>query len=92
MYTTTKLYGKWTIEHSDDSLYVDDMIAPLHFIVKNTYFMASDGTLRHHMFGIPMRTNAGPEIANLCLYADEAAYIDKLRVYGRAREAQAHVL
>jgi hypothetical protein len=90
MYTTTKSRGEWTTEHSDDSLSVDDMIAHLHFVVKNTYFMASDGTLRHQLFGIPMGTNAGPEIANLCLYADEAAYIDKLLASGHTREAQMH--
>jgi Josephin len=90
MHTTTKMRGQWTHIQGDNCLSVEDMIAHLHFIVKNTYFMASDGTLRHQQFGIPMGTNAGPEIANLCLYMDEAAYVDKLIADGLLRDAQKH--
>jgi hypothetical protein len=90
MHTSTDMRGQWTTMQQDDTLSVDDMIAHLQFIVKNTYFMASDGTLRHQLFGIPMGTNAGPEIANLCLYVDEAAYVDKLIADGNLREAQKH--
>ncbi len=73
-----------------DEEYLKEMIEHLTFIVKNTFFMAEDGTLRHQKFGIPMGTNAGPEIANLCLYVDEADHIDDLVQAGHVREAQLH--
>jgi hypothetical protein len=37
-----------------------------------------------------MGTNAGPEIANLCMYADEADFIENLVNSGNIREAQLH--
>jgi hypothetical protein len=48
------------------------------FIVKNTYLCTKEGVLRHQEIGLPMGTNCAPELANLTLYHDEAAYIDNL--------------
>jgi hypothetical protein len=90
MVTTGKHRGQWVTRKVQGSLSVEDMVKHVHFIVHNTYFMAEDGTLRHQKFGIPMGTNAGPEIANLCLYADEADFIDNLVNSGNIREAQLH--
>jgi Josephin len=90
MFTSTKLRGQWTHIHHPNTLSVQEMIEHVHFIVKNTYFMSADGTIRHQKFGIPMGTNAGPEIANLCLYVDEAKYVDDLHAAGNTREAQLH--
>jgi hypothetical protein len=48
------------------------------FIVKNTYLCTKEGVLRHQEIGLPMGTNCAPELANLTLYHDEAAYIGNL--------------
>jgi hypothetical protein len=47
-------------------------------VVQNTYLDNNDATLKHQSIGIPMGTNAAPELANLTLYVDEALFIDQL--------------
>ena len=47
-------------------------------IVKNTYLLTKDGTVRRQKIGLPMGTNSAPELANLTLYVEESQYIDAL--------------
>jgi len=47
-------------------------------IVKNTYLLTKNGTIRRQKIGLPMGTNSAPELANLTLYVDESQYIDGL--------------
>jgi len=48
------------------------------FVAENTYFDNNCNILQHQTIGIPMGTNAPPELANLTLYVDEAQFIDNL--------------
>lgn len=89
MSTQSHQRGQWTHEHSEDALSLQDIIQHLHFVVDNTYLHTSNGTIRHQQIGIPMGTNASPEIANLTLYWDEASYVDQLMAKD-LREAQKH--
>ena len=90
MITRGKHRGTWTLRPELGALSVADMISHLHFIVQNTFFRASDNTIRHQICGIPMGTNAGPEIATLTLYKDEADFIDELVNAGNVSEAKRH--
>eukprot|EP00607_Mallomonas_marina_P006252 CAMPEP_0182437162 /NCGR_PEP_ID=MMETSP1167-20130531/84855_1 /TAXON_ID=2988 /ORGANISM="Mallomonas Sp, Strain CCMP3275" /LENGTH=950 /DNA_ID=CAMNT_0024629975 /DNA_START=63 /DNA_END=2915 /DNA_ORIENTATION=- len=56
----------------------DYIMEHLQFVVSNTYFSNTTDIVRQQTIGIPMGTNAAPEIANLTLYADEAQFIDHL--------------
>ena len=49
----------------------------VRFLVTNT-FILNGNVLRRQTVGIPMGTNCGPLLANLYLYAYEAAFIDRL--------------
>ena len=55
-----------------------DIMELVSFIVKNTYFSNDNTSLIHQSAGIPMGTNAAPELANLCLYTDESRWVDSL--------------
>lgn len=90
MLSRGKNRGTWTLGPEPGALSVADMINHLHFIVQNTFFRASDNTTRHQLCGIPMGTNAGPEIATLTLYKDEADFIDELVDAGNLQEAKRH--
>lgn len=50
----------------------------VNFVVTNTYLANSPELLVHQTIGLPMGTNSAPELANLTLYVDEAAYVDNL--------------
>jgi hypothetical protein len=50
----------------------------LRFIVQNTYLANNLDDIRQQTVGIPMGTNASPNIANLTLYMDEADFIDRI--------------
>jgi len=54
----------------------------LHFVVGNTYFSNSADRVIQQTVGLPMGTNAAPEIANLTLYVYEADYVDNLVLNG----------
>ena len=73
------------------ALSMEDVFKHIDFIVDNTFLMTQDGTIRHQRIGLPMGTNASPELANLTLYATEAQYIDDLIQEGRIQEARQHV-
>ena len=60
------------------------------FVVKNTYLCNSQENIRQQTIGIPMGTNAAPELANLTLYVDEARYIDNLIATGNIEKAERH--
>ena len=48
-------------------------------IIMETYFGNTPDNLRQQTIGQPiMGTNSAPEIAYLCLYADESSFIDDL--------------
>jgi hypothetical protein len=49
----------------------------LKFIIYNA-FVNNQGSLLNQSEGIPMGTNAAPELATLYLYSYEASYIDEL--------------
>jgi hypothetical protein len=70
--------GTWTRQRGPGTLTINEIQQHVDFIVDNTYLKCSDGTIRHQKIGIPMGTNASPELANLTLYWDEAKYIDHL--------------
>ena len=55
----------WFIEH-------------IEFLISNIFLSNNAGKLKQQVVGLPMGTNAAPEIANLTLYADEAEFIDDL--------------
>jgi len=55
----------WFIEH-------------IEFLFSDIFLSNIPGNLKQQVVGIPMGTNAAPEIANLTLYADEAETIDEL--------------
>jgi len=57
---------------------IDNILNLVYFVVQNTYLDNNDATLKHQSIGIPMGTNAAPELANLTLYVDEAHFIDQL--------------
>jgi len=57
---------------------IDNIMNLVYFVVQNTYLDNNDATLKHQSIGIPMGTNAAPELANLTLYVDEANFIDQL--------------
>ena len=61
----------------------------VHFIVENTYLMNDKSCIRKQEIGLPMGTNAAPELANLCLFTDEYKYIDSLVNSNRIDEAKA---
>ncbi|GBG85632.1 hypothetical protein CBR_g40360 [Chara braunii] len=71
--------GQWTTDSGPDNLSVSQILQHLRFVVDNTFLYARDDTLRKQIIGIPMGTNAGPEISNLTLYWDEALFIDDIR-------------
>jgi hypothetical protein len=50
----------------------------LQFIVSNTYLANNINDIKQQTIGIPMGTNASPNIANLTLYVDESDFIDKI--------------
>ena len=50
----------------------------VHFIVENTYLMNGKSCIRKDEIGLPMGTNAAPELTNLCLFTDKYNYIDSL--------------
>ena len=88
----------YMIEHQDDfpedqrPASLEKIIEHVHFIVNNTYIdNDSDHVLRHQIIGIPIGTNCASRIANLTLYVDEAAFIDKLLREGRQTEAAKHL-
>ena len=49
----------------------------LTYVVKNT-FLANGDFLRQQKKGVPIGADAGPELANLYLFAYESAFIDRL--------------
>jgi hypothetical protein len=57
---------------------VDFIMKHLRFVVSNTYLCNSKNNIKQQTIGIPMGTNASPEIANLTLYISEAQFIDDL--------------
>ena len=57
---------------------IEKILNLVNFVVQNTYLDNNDTTLKHQSIGIPMGTNAAPELANLTLYVDEAHFIDQL--------------
>ncbi|GBG61181.1 hypothetical protein CBR_g19257 [Chara braunii] len=71
--------GQWTTNSGPDNLSVSQILQHLRFVVENTFLYTRDGTLRKQIIGIPMGTNAGPEISNLTIYWDEARFIDDIR-------------
>ena len=60
----------------------NDTVVPLlpdTDIIMETYFGNTPDNLRQQTIGLPiMGTNSAPEIAYLCLYADESSFIDDL--------------
>ena len=66
------------------------IMSHVNFIVKNTYLCNNDDNIKYQSIGIPMGTNAAPELANLTLYCDEAMFIDKLVAENRRQEAQSY--
>ena len=56
----------------------DIVMDHLTFIVSNTFLGNDPDNLRQQTIGLPMGTNSAPEIANLCLYADESSFVDDL--------------
>jgi len=60
---------------------IEKIVEHLHFIVQNTYLWSKGNVLRRQTIGIPMGTNASPEIANLTLYWDEACFMDQLETH-----------
>ena len=67
-----------------------DIMELVSFIVKNTYFSNDNTSLIHQSAGIPMGTNAAPELANLCLYTDESRWVDSLIRSGDISTARLH--
>jgi len=70
-----------SLPHSQDistPQHIDDIMDLVTFVVENTYFDNNCNILQHQTIGIPMGTNAAPELANLTLYVDEAQFIDNL--------------
>ena len=65
-------------ETSERLITYESILEHIRFIVQNTFLCTEDGQIRWQTTGIPMGTNAGPELANLCLYFIEAAYMDDL--------------
>jgi hypothetical protein len=68
-----------SFEHSDSihkftKLELNTAVA---WLIENT-FLVNGSECRRQKIGIPMGTNCGPALANLYLYAYEAAYMDKL--------------
>jgi hypothetical protein len=60
----------------------------VRFVVDNTYFYNS-ATLIRQTVGIPMGTNAAPELAHLTLYTSEAQFIDDQVQSGNSSAAPA---
>jgi hypothetical protein len=61
----------------------------VQFIISNTFISNDLENIRQQKIGIPMGTNASPELANLTLYVDEASFIDNLiaqREFNTARK------
>jgi len=85
----------WTrFEYSDDDekgtciyLTVEQVAEMIAFIVNNT-FIFNDEELLRQILGIPMGTNAAPQLANLYCYSYERDYINKLVGDGENRKAQ----
>lgn len=55
----------------------------VRFVVENTYLSNSADRVIHQKVGLPMGTNAAPELANLTFYVFESDYIDALVTAGR---------
>jgi hypothetical protein len=60
---------------------IEKMVEHLHFIVQNTYLWSKGNVLRRQTIGMPMGTNASPEIANLTLYWDESCFMNHLETH-----------
>ena len=68
----------------------DIIMDHLRFVVSNTYLCNDESYILQQAIGIPMGTNAAPEIANLTLHHDEATYIDQLIQQRDLQSARAH--
>jgi hypothetical protein len=71
---------------------IEVIMKHVRFIVENTYLSNDPENLIKQIIGIPMGTNCASDIANLALYAVEAAFIDALLADGLVEEAMAHAL
>lgn len=68
----------------------DIIMDHLRFVVSNTFLCNNPTEIKQQTIGIPMGTNAAPEIANLTLYCDEAQFIDSLINNGFLHAARTH--
>jgi hypothetical protein len=55
------------------------------FVVRNTFIGNDSNNIKHQKIG----TNAGTELANLCLYPKEAGKVDRLLIEDRIEETKA---
>jgi len=67
----------WFIEH-------------IEFLISNIFLSNNAGKLKQQVVGLPMGTNAAPEIGNLTLYANEAEFIDDLMRKGNILTAMSY--
>ena len=68
----------------------DIIMDHLQFVVSNTFLCNNREDIKQQTIGIPMGTNAAPEIANLTLYHDESQYVDSLIRDGFFAAARRH--
>ena len=59
------------------------------WLVDNT-FVLNNSLCRRQKIGLPMGTNCAPALCNLCLFAWEYQFIDRLVDDGKLEEARAH--
>jgi hypothetical protein len=69
-----------------------DIMTLLEFVVRNTYFSNDSSRVIHQHVGLPMGTNAAPEIANLTFYIYERDFVDNLINSGHRALAQQYSL
>jgi len=79
----------WTRE-TEGGYSEEEVVDLLTFLLGNFAMEIGDQTV-HQQSGLPMGTNAAPDIANLCCYATEAAYIDELVAAGKSVDFAKHV-
>eukprot|EP00820_Chromera_velia_P018549 Cvel_27568.t1-p1 / transcript=Cvel_27568.t1 / gene=Cvel_27568 / organism=Chromera_velia_CCMP2878 / gene_product=hypothetical protein / transcript_product=hypothetical protein / location=Cvel_scaffold3463:15174-17246(+) / protein_length=433 / sequence_SO=supercontig / SO=protein_coding / is_pseudo=false len=81
IYLTEK--GEWStllnLSRGETKVFhLKDILEMISWIVDNTFISNEAGKLRRQKIGLPMGTNCSPELSNLCLYCDEARFIDRL--------------
>ena len=69
------------------SFTIEELQRLISWLVDNT-FVVNGGVCRRQIIGLPMGTNCAPALCNLCLFAWECQFVEKLLKQKRIEEAK----